>query len=85
MQLVVKPTGIACCIYGEVIDLSAIGTLVVKRASHVEPDDRGEWLADLSPVEGPILGPFVRRSAALAAEQDWLEANPQFWQQDATS
>ena len=33
------------------------------------------WLADLSPVNGPVLGPFDRRSEALAAELAWLEAN----------
>jgi hypothetical protein len=45
------------------------------RASHVEPDDRGRWLADLSPIGGPVLGPFDRRSEALEAEVTWLEEN----------
>lgn len=35
----------------------------------------GTWWADLTPVEGPVLGPFTKRSEALAAEAEWLEAN----------
>jgi len=45
----------------------------IRRASYVEPDDHGQWWADLHPVGGPCLGPFPRRSAALAAELRWLE------------
>jgi hypothetical protein len=33
------------------------------------------WFADLSPVEGPIHGPFERPSEALDAEVAWLEEN----------
>ena len=44
----------------------------ITRASHVEPDQQGRWLADLTPVAGPVLGPFERRSEALEAEQSWL-------------
>jgi hypothetical protein len=51
----------------------SLGRLTITRAGHVEPDARGGWLADLSPVGGPALGPFSRRSEALAAEQLWLE------------
>ena len=32
----------------------------------------GGWRADLSPVGGPQLGPFRRRSEALRAEAAWL-------------
>ena len=42
-------------------------------ACHVEPEEQGRWLADLSPVNGPVLGPFDHRSEALQAEHDWLE------------
>ena len=31
--------------------------------------------ADLSPVGGPMLGPFSKRSQALNAEQDWLNSH----------
>ena len=73
MQLVIKPDGAVRCIYGEEIDLHALGSPSVSRASHVEPAGDGRWLADLGPVDGPILGPFARRSEALAAESRWLE------------
>ncbi len=73
MELIVKPNGTLRCIYGEAIDLHALGSPSVSRASHVEPDQHGRWLADLSPVDGPRLGPFDRRSDALAAESAWLE------------
>jgi hypothetical protein len=37
----------------------------------------GGWVADLSPVEGPLLldcdEPFETREAALAAERRWIE------------
>jgi len=73
MTLVVGPDGTARCVYAEAIDLHALGDPVVTRASRVEPDARGRWTADLSPVGGPILGPFDRRSDALAAEVRWLD------------
>ena len=73
MQLVIKPGGAVRCIYGEVINLAALGSLAITRASHVEPDQQGHWWADLSPVGGAVLGPFVNRSEALAAEHSWLE------------
>jgi hypothetical protein len=73
MQLIVLPTGQIRCLYDEAIDLAAIGHPVITRASHVEPDVKGQWWADLSPVDGPILGPFNRRTDALGAEHVWLE------------
>jgi hypothetical protein len=72
MEIIVEPDGDARCIYSEDIDLARLGEVDVVRASHVEPDDRGRWWADLSPVGGPKLGPFDRRSDALAAEVGWL-------------
>lgn len=76
MQLVIKPSGKILAIYDETIDLAALGTPVISRASHVEPDDKGRWIADLAPVGGPRLGPFPGRREALAAERRWLET---FW------
>jgi len=75
MQIIIEAGGTVRCIYDEAIDLAAIGSPVITRASHVEPDQQGRWLADLSPISGPILGPFQVRSEALAAEHDWLETN----------
>ena len=73
MQILIPPGGVVRCVYGEEIDLAAIGNPTISRASHVEPDQQGRWWADLSPVHGPTLGPFRCRSKALAAEQAWLE------------
>ena len=75
MDLLVSPDGTVRAIYAEDIQLTNLGSAVISRASHVEPDSQGRWLADLSPVGGPVLGPFDRRSEALAAELAWLEAN----------
>jgi hypothetical protein len=73
MQLVIDRMGEVRCVYGEEIDLAAIGQVVVRRGSHVEPDAHGKWWADLAPVNGPRIGPFDRRSQALDAERGWLE------------
>jgi hypothetical protein len=75
MQLVVTSDGNVRCVYDEAVDLHAIGPLQIQRASHVEPDDDGRWRADLSPVDGPVLGPFERRCDALDAERAWLETH----------
>lgn len=75
MNLVIKADGRVRGVFGEEIDLAALGTPKISRASHVEPDAQGRWLADLEPVGGPVLGPFGRRSEALEVEVKWLEAN----------
>jgi hypothetical protein len=75
MDLVIDRAGSVRAIYAEAIDLAGFGPPVITRASHVEPDTEGRWHADLSPVGGPVLGPFDRRSAALEAEVAWLEAH----------
>jgi hypothetical protein len=72
MHLVVDPQGQVRCLYSEVIDLTVLGSLTITRASQVEPDSDARWWADLCPVTGPKLGPFVRRSEALDAETNWL-------------
>ena len=73
MQLIIHPGGTVRCVYDEGVDLRALGQVHIARASRVEPDDRGQWFADLSPVRGPTLGPFSFRSEALAAERQWLD------------
>jgi hypothetical protein len=75
LNLIIEKDGNVRGIYGEVIDLAALGKPKITRASHVEPDDQGRWRADLSPIEGPLLGPYDLRSEALEAEVAWLEAN----------
>ena len=73
MQLVIQPDGAVRAIYSEEIELESLGRPRIVRASHVEPDDQGQWTADLSPIDGPVLGPFLKRSQALEAERKWLE------------
>lgn len=75
MQMLIDSQGQVRCLYTEALDLAAIGPHTIRRASHVEPDAAGRWWADLSLVSGPCLGPYLQRSAALAAEQTWLESN----------
>jgi hypothetical protein len=75
MNLLITASGTVRCVYDETVDLSAIGALSIRRGSHVEPDDGGNWWADLSPVDGPLLGPFGARSSALDAETQWLTAH----------
>lgn len=70
MDLLVSPNGAVTAIYAEEIDLRSLGTPTITRASHVESDAIGQWFAEI--VDGPTLGPFLKRSEALAAEIDWL-------------
>ncbi len=72
MELIIEPGGGVKCVYDEAIDLAALGQLHITRASHVEPDEHGAWWADMLPVGGPKLGPFEKRSEALATEREWL-------------
>ena len=56
------------------------GEFTITRASDVEPNDAGRWVADMAKSGGPMLaGPdgtgFVRRADALAAEVEWLRQN----------
>jgi hypothetical protein len=75
MQLLVQTDGGVYCLYDETLDLSVFGRRSIQRVSYVEPTDHGAWQADLSPVDGPVLGPFSLRSTALEAERSWLESH----------
>ena len=75
MDLLITPTGDCRCVYDELLDLRDLGPLTIQRASHVEPNAAGQWTADLSPVNGPQLGPFSTRSEGLTAEVDWLRTH----------
>ena len=72
MQLVIKPTGDLIGIYDDSFAYRELGRPSIRRASHVEPDGSGRWFADLSPVDGPTLGPFDRRHEAIDAELEFL-------------
>ena len=73
MTVFIDPKGTTRCLYSDGLDLTALGACSIQRASGVEPDGLGQWWADLALSGGPVLGPFRRRSEALAAEVGWLE------------
>lgn len=75
VDLVVTASGDVRAIYDERVDLSRLGKLSIRRGSHVEPTEDGQWTADLAPCGGPVLGPFAVRSEALAAEVAWLKVH----------
>lgn len=75
MQIVITPVGTIRCLYAETLDLHTFGQPEIRRGSYVEPSTDGQWLADLAPVCGPVLGPYRLRNEALTAEVAWLEAN----------
>lgn len=70
MDLFVAPDGCVTAIYDEAIDLQTLGAPTITRASHVEPNEAGQWFAQI--IDGPRLGPFSKRREALAAEVAWL-------------
>lgn len=74
-EIIVAPNGMLRFIYDDDLGsmLQDIASLSISRASHVEPNEHGHgWTADMSPVGGPILGPFDTRSEALIEEVNWL-------------
>ncbi len=72
MELLIEATGTVRCVFDEAIDLNQLGRLAIRRGSHLGLTPTGQWTTDLSPVHPPILGPFVKRTKALAAEVIWL-------------
>jgi hypothetical protein len=73
--ITVEPNGRLRFLWNDALaPLAQHGRIQIERASHVEPTSDGEWTADLSPVGGPLLGPFPLRAEALNAEQKWLNA-----------
>jgi hypothetical protein len=70
----IQPDGMVRFVYDDALrGLLAIGWPTIRRASHVEPTPDGQWTADLGPMDGPMLGPFETRAAALDTERAWLE------------
>ena len=72
MEVVVENSGAVRFVYSETLDLRPLGPVHIRRGSHVEPTCDGKWTADLSPVGGPMLGPYATRSEAIEAELTWL-------------
>jgi hypothetical protein len=69
----IRPDGGVRFVYDDALrSLLALGRASLCRASHVEPTPDGRWTADLGPMDGPVLGPFETRAAALEAERSWL-------------
>lgn len=84
MKIKINPDGTAFLLYTEDIPIEELGkTNHIKRLFHVEPTPDNEWIAtvDLSSAFHPgalacvVLGPFEKRSDALAAEVEWIEEN----------
>ena len=73
MKLVIGPNGNIRTVYCEEIDLQKLGRMQISRGSYVEPNESGQWMVDLSPLSGPTLGPYSKRSEALQAEIEWIE------------
>lgn len=70
----VAPDGTITTIYDDALaELFDQGVVTIRRASHVEPDPTGGWIADMAPSGGGVLGPFHLRQEALDAEREWLE------------
>lgn len=72
MILTISTDGTVRCLYQEHVDLDSLGPSETVRASNLEPRG-GQWYAEI--VNGPVLGPFAKRSAALKAEALWIEEN----------
>jgi len=74
MEIRIKGSQIRFIYNDELTGLMGQGKTEVRRASHVEPCEGG-WSADMSPVNGPVLGPYNLRSEALQEEVKWLLDN----------
>ena len=73
--LAIDAEGVATMIYSdEHADFLRTGKTTVRRVSNVEPAPEGGWTADMSPVGGPVLGPFALRQQALDAEVEYLKS-----------
>lgn len=70
MTITITADGLIEFVYDDaLVGLLAAGEATVRRVSHVEPSPGG-WTAEM--IDGPVLGPFVLRADALAAERAWL-------------
>ena len=75
MEILIAADGTIRMVFDDRFNSKGLGVLKIKRGSHVEPTPDGRWTADLSPVDGPVLGPFDKRKEAIDAEVAWLNAN----------
>jgi hypothetical protein len=69
----IAPDGTVRFIYDESLKrVIEAGVSTIQRASFLTQQTDGQWLANLEPVKGPILGPFATRDLAIEAERDWI-------------
>jgi hypothetical protein len=71
--IVTGPTGTFIEVYSD--DLPNLKTewdVKIKRAIYVDVCEGG-WVADMSILNGPQLGPYRSRQDALDAEVDWID------------
>ena len=65
-------SGEAVFIYEDGHPLLELGRPEITRASHVEPNEDGLWVADMGPVGGPRLAGRRKRGESLELEREWL-------------
>jgi hypothetical protein len=77
MEITILGSQMAFIYTDDLVDLLDEGVATIKRVSHVEPSPIPGggigWTADMSPVDGKVLGPFVTRQEALDTEVAWLK------------
>ena len=74
-KIFIRPNGTINCIYTDDIRflISSAQQVNIRRVSNVEPTTDGQWVADMSPIDGPESPAFDRRADALTWEKDWIE------------
>ena len=73
LVLTIDADGNAHCLYNELIDLRALGTLSCRRASHIEFDQKSQGWHVLSADRRRILFQDGSREACLDWEADFLQ------------
>lgn len=76
MTCIIAPDGTLQFVWSDHLAcLRELGPTSIRRASMVEPTGDGQWIADMAPSLGPVLGPYSLHSEAIAAEREWLATN----------
>jgi hypothetical protein len=73
MVLTFDTGGNGHCLYSELVDLRAIGTLACTRASHIEFDEDAQQWQVLSPDRSQVLFHDPSRTICEAWEHDHLQ------------
>jgi hypothetical protein len=73
MVLTFDNDGNGHCLYGELVDLRAIGTLSCRRASHIEFDEESQQWQVLSPDRQTVLFHDSSRTVCEDWEHDHLQ------------